>query len=101
MKFTTVLLAVLPALSMAQGPGGGLTYNVTAASKKGEFEKYKCLTTYKLLKMLPKCIHSAQKTASAQDICDYDDYACHCINYQQYSDVSSTLNSTKRHTNPY
>ncbi|KAF1968887.1 hypothetical protein BU23DRAFT_478936 [Bimuria novae-zelandiae CBS 107.79] len=65
------------------------TYNVTSALAPGQLEKYSCLTTEKWLSNfgIPECLKECTRKANAQDGCAYDDFACHNINYQTYSDI--------------
>jgi hypothetical protein len=37
---------------------------------------------------LPSCLHTCHAKANAADGCALEDYTCHCVNYQVYSDVS-------------
>ncbi|KAF2725866.1 hypothetical protein K431DRAFT_259611 [Polychaeton citri CBS 116435] len=86
MKLSLLIVAALPALGRAT-----LTFNVTSARELGKFEYYRCWKTEKLLEKIPSCIHSAQNEANSKDGCDYDDFACHCINYQVFSDIIEPL----------
>jgi hypothetical protein len=36
---------------------------------------------------IPECLKDCTRYANANDGCAYDDFACHNINYQVYSDV--------------
>ncbi|KAH7061987.1 hypothetical protein BKA63DRAFT_527211 [Paraphoma chrysanthemicola] len=64
-----------------------LTYNITQAYVRGNWEKYRCLNNTKLSSWLPSCLHSCQDEANARDGCAPDDFACHCVNYSVYSDL--------------
>ncbi|KAL5383171.1 hypothetical protein DPSP01_006146 [Paraphaeosphaeria sporulosa] len=84
MKFSVAAILATAALTAAQR-----TYNVTSALAPGQLEKYKCLTTERWLKDfgIPECMHECTREANSKDGCAYDDFACHNINYQVYSDI--------------
>jgi hypothetical protein len=48
-------------------------------------------TTERWIPNVPKCLRECTKKANELDGCAYDDFVCHCINYQKYSDVSHSL----------
>ncbi|KAF2721198.1 hypothetical protein K431DRAFT_268991 [Polychaeton citri CBS 116435] len=70
-----------------------LTYNLTQANAPGNLKKYHCWNTLDVLARVPTCtcIWKAQKYANNHDGCAYDDYTCHCANYQVYSDIIEPL----------
>lgn len=85
MKFTIIALAACGAVANAT-----LTYNITQALQPGEFDKYHCLTTEGFAARLPACLQQCQRDAAKADGCAYDDYACHCVNYEPFSEVRPT-----------
>ena len=38
--------------------------------------------------MFPECLRQCQRDANAADGCAYNDFACHCANYDVYSPVN-------------
>lgn len=82
MKLTSLIAAVIPAIASAT-----LTYNITEALAPGEFNKYHCLTTAEWNARIPECVRSCQTQANSEDGCAFDDFACHCVNYNTFSDV--------------
>ncbi|KAJ4299814.1 hypothetical protein N0V90_005060 [Kalmusia sp. IMI 367209] len=84
MKLSVVALLSTVAFTTAQR-----TYNVTTALLPGQLHKYKCLTTERWLSEfnIPECLKECTKKANREDGCAYDDFACHSINYQAYSDI--------------
>ena len=82
MKFVALAVAFNAAVGSAQ-----LIYNITQALAPGEFEKYRCLSTAEWNKRIPECIRQCQIQANKQDGCAYDDFACHSVNYQVFSDI--------------
>lgn len=98
MQYLTLALA-LAATAFAQGPPpcfpGYLCYNVTAANayttEPNCPNKFTCLNTETWLDQIRDatggCFEAATREANANDGCGYDDFACHCTNYQAYSKV--------------
>ncbi|KAK3647499.1 hypothetical protein LTR56_007993 [Elasticomyces elasticus] len=82
MRFTAIISTLVPAFASA-----ALTYNITQALAPGEFGKYHCLTTAKWNAMIPACVRQCQIQANKGDGCAYDDFACHSVNYQVFSDI--------------
>ncbi|KAF1961028.1 hypothetical protein CC80DRAFT_581016 [Byssothecium circinans] len=82
MKLTVFSLLAAATLGSAQR-----TYNITAALNPTQFKKYKCLTTEDWLPKIPECLHDCTIEANKADGCAYDDFACHCANYEQYSNA--------------
>ncbi|KAH6621731.1 hypothetical protein C7974DRAFT_314852 [Boeremia exigua] len=86
MRFS--ILVVLSAASLATAQ---LTYNLTQALAPGNFKKYRCLDNDKLLALMPpvtaKCLKTCQIAANKGDGCAENDFACHCVNYNTYSDL--------------
>ncbi|KAF2683287.1 hypothetical protein K458DRAFT_340235 [Lentithecium fluviatile CBS 122367] len=82
MKFFPLVLLAVFSLASAQR-----TYNITSALEDCNWDKYKCLTTATWLPQIPECLRNCTIEANQLDGCAYDDFACHCINYQKYSDV--------------
>lgn len=76
-------LAVAASISLSEA----LIYNKTAAYAPGNYEKYKCITTEDINDMFPACLRQCQRDANSQDGCAYNDFACHCANYDVYSPV--------------
>merc|ERR1712014_514214 len=74
-------LAVAASISLSEA----LIYNKTAAYAPGNYEKYKCITTEDINDMFPACLRQCQRDANSQDGCAYNDFACHCANYDVYS----------------
>ena len=108
--FSLAFAAGLASLSQA------VIFNKTAAYAPGNFEKYKvrllskttqhipllpspstliittqCINTEDINKMFPECLRQCQRNANAADGCAYNDFACHCINYDVYSPVRTSL----------
>ncbi|OQO12440.1 hypothetical protein B0A48_03082 [Cryoendolithus antarcticus] len=84
MKFTSIVVALaaaFPAISEA------LIFNKTQAYATGNLEKYRCLDTLHWVKKLPTCLKQCQIDANLGDGCAYDDFACHCANYDSYSPI--------------
>ncbi|KAF1843133.1 uncharacterized protein K460DRAFT_356900 [Cucurbitaria berberidis CBS 394.84] len=79
---TATLTLTVSSLATAQ-----LTFNITQAFTPGNWEKYRCLDNAKLSLWLPSCLSECQKKANAEDGCAFDDFACHCVNYNAYSDL--------------
>ncbi|KAK3215899.1 hypothetical protein GRF29_8g1445855 [Pseudopithomyces chartarum] len=85
MKFSVAaLITTVVAIASAQR-----TYNRTTALAEGQLEKYKCLTTEKWLSNfgIPECLKECTRKANREDGCAYNDFVCHSINYQAYSDL--------------
>ncbi|KAL1597692.1 hypothetical protein SLS60_008178 [Paraconiothyrium brasiliense] len=84
MKFSITAILTTAALATAQR-----TYNVTSALTSAQLEKYNCLTTEKWFKDfdIPECLQECTREANRKDGCAYDDFACHNVNYQAYSDI--------------
>ncbi|KAK4556782.1 hypothetical protein LTR86_006353 [Recurvomyces mirabilis] len=82
MQTITLALAAFSAIANA-----ALTYNITQATQPGEFQKYHCLTTDEWNKRLPACVVPCQIKANQGDGCAYDDFACHSVSYQAFSDI--------------
>ncbi|KAI6828980.1 hypothetical protein KC340_g8844 [Hortaea werneckii] len=76
-------LAVAASISLSEA----LIYNKTAAYAPGQYEKYKCITTEDINDMFPACLRQCQRDANSQDGCAYNDFACHCANYDVYSPI--------------
>ena len=76
-------LAVAASISLSEA----LIYNKTAAYAPGQYEKYKCITTEDINDMFTACLRQCQRDANSQDGCAYNDFACHCANYDTYSPV--------------
>lgn len=96
MKFTTVAIGALSAaVASAQGPpeisplraGASLYYNSTLLDQTNP-DDYRCLTTSEFNSRIPECVRPCQIRANREDRCAYDDYKCHCQNYNEYSSVS-------------
>ncbi|KAF2648917.1 hypothetical protein K491DRAFT_669801 [Lophiostoma macrostomum CBS 122681] len=85
MHFTTILTGVValiaPLATAAQVPA----YNLTQALESGNWNKYHCMDTNRVVKLLPKCLTKCNYIANSKDGCAYDDIACHCVNYNKYS----------------
>lgn len=82
------LAAAFASLSQA------LIFNKTAAYAPGQYDKYKCINTEDINAMFPECLHQCQRDANANDGCAYNDFACHCANYDVYSPVRSCRSET-------
>ncbi|KAF2120112.1 hypothetical protein BDV96DRAFT_485845 [Lophiotrema nucula] len=89
MRFSTTAAALFSLLTLTTAQR---TFNITSALAPGQWKKYRCLSEDKLIKRLPACLTDCQKNADRSDGCAIDDFACHCINYNVYSDLSSSLN---------
>ncbi|KAH3973569.1 hypothetical protein HBH69_224250 [Parastagonospora nodorum] len=63
------------------------TYNITDAFQPGNFQKYHCADTAKVNTWLPSCLHECHIKANKNDGCAYDDLACHCVNYANYTSI--------------
>ena len=85
MRTTAIATAFVSSLSPLCN---ALLVNKTNAYADGNLEKYKCIDTEGVNDMLPECLHQCQRDANSQDGCGYDDFACHCANYDTYSPVS-------------
>ncbi|KAJ4405884.1 hypothetical protein N0V91_004993 [Didymella pomorum] len=87
MRFSTIAIA----LSAATLASAQLTFNITQALKPGNFAKYRCLNNDKLLALMPPttadCLKECQVAANKADGCAENDFACHCVNYNTYSDA--------------
>ncbi|KAF1349258.1 hypothetical protein EJ07DRAFT_160036 [Lizonia empirigonia] len=90
------LSALAIAFSAAALASAQLTFNITQALKPGNFAKYRCLLTRtsnndKLLALMPpvtaKCLANCQAAANKGDGCTENDFVCHCVNYNTYSDL--------------
>lgn len=91
MKSAISLALVAAFSSMAQG----LIFNKTAAYADGNYEKYKCITTEDVNDMFPECVRQCQRDANANDGCAYNDFACHCANYDVYAPVRPIPHRTR------
>ncbi|KAI2482132.1 CFEM domain containing protein [Pyrenophora tritici-repentis] len=72
-------------LSITAVASAQVTFNLTKAYKKGNWDKYHCLDAVKVKTWIPKCLHECQDKANRADGCAFNDYACHCINNSVYS----------------
>jgi hypothetical protein len=91
MKLSNIIcsLAAMVSFTAAQR-----TFNLTAALAPGQLDRYRCLDTNSWIKRVPKCLQQCTINANLADGCAFDDFACHCINYQVYSDVCTCVAST-------
>lgn len=59
----------------------------------------------KLLALMPpvtaKCLASCQAAANKADGCAENDFACHCVNYNNYSNVRPTASPSEPNTNTH
>lgn len=102
MRFSSIAIA----LSAASLASAQLTFNITQALQPGNFKKYRCLYVMhhpspqaltplsdneKLLALMPEttasCLAKCQAAANKADGCAENDFACHCVNYEVYSNV--------------
>ncbi|KAF1919800.1 hypothetical protein BDU57DRAFT_569803 [Ampelomyces quisqualis] len=60
-------------------------YNYSRSELSGNFSKYRCMDTSRLISMLPTCLYGCQIKANKADGCAYDDMTCHCANYDTFS----------------
>jgi hypothetical protein len=49
---------------------------------------------------IPECLKECTRQANREDGCAYNDFVCHSINYQAYSDVSISFTGKRTGTNP-
>ncbi|KAF2621941.1 hypothetical protein BU25DRAFT_219171 [Macroventuria anomochaeta] len=81
------LSAIAVALSAATLASAELTFNITQALQPGNFAN----DNDKLLALMPpvtaKCLKSCQIAANKADGCAENDFTCHCVNYNTYSNL--------------
>lgn len=92
MKFAHSIALAAATVSLSEA----LTFNKTAAYAPGQYDKYKCIDTEGVNDMFPQCIRQCQRDVNRNDGCAYDDFACHCANYDVYAPVRVPLQSLGR-----
>ncbi|KAF2008945.1 hypothetical protein BU24DRAFT_474359 [Aaosphaeria arxii CBS 175.79] len=80
-------LHVLGLFAFSSIASAQLTFNVTKAHETGNWDKYVCLTNKKFIERVPDCLKKCQSDAAKKDGCAEDDFACHCVNTQAFSDL--------------